>query len=65
MITCFRPECQTVAGGKCGRSLDYPVRLPMRKSLSEYTDAELRNELQRRATLVRGDQSVGVTAQRS
>jgi hypothetical protein len=60
MITCSRPECQTAAGCKCGRSWDYPVRLPMRKTLSEYTDAELRNELQRRATLARTDQSFAV-----
>jgi hypothetical protein len=54
MITCSRPECQTAAGCKCGQSWDYPVRLPMRKALSEYTDAELRNELHRWATLARG-----------
>jgi hypothetical protein len=37
----------------------------MRKSLSDYTDAELRNELQRRAMQTLGDQSVGVIAQRA
>jgi hypothetical protein len=51
MITCFQPQCQTTAGCKCGRSWDYPVRLPMRKSISEYTDVELQNELHRRALL--------------
>jgi hypothetical protein len=64
MITCSSPECQTAAGCKCGRLWDYPVRLPMRKALWEYTDAELLNELHQRATLARGDQSVGVTAPR-
>jgi hypothetical protein len=59
MTTCFRPECQTTAGCKCGRSWDYPVRLPMRKTLSEYTDAELQNELSRRATPVQGDRRAG------
>ena len=58
MIMCSRPECQASADCKCGRSWHYPVRLPMRKTLSDYTDAELRNELQRRA--ISGDQSVGV-----
>jgi hypothetical protein len=62
MIMCSRPECQTSAACKCGQSWHYPVRLPMRKTLSEYTDAELRNELQRRATQALGDQGVGAIA---
>jgi hypothetical protein len=49
MIACFQAECQTPAGCKCGRSWNYPVRLPLRKSLSEYSDDELRSEMQRRA----------------
>jgi hypothetical protein len=51
MVTCSRPECQTPAGCKCGLSWDYPVRLPMRKALSDYSDVELLNELTRRAML--------------
>jgi hypothetical protein len=65
MIMCSRPECQTSAGCKCGQSWHYPVRLPMRKTLSDYTDAELRNELMRRAMQALGDQSVGIIAQRA
>jgi hypothetical protein len=56
MITCSRPECQTAAGCKCGRQWDYPVRFSMRTALTEYTDAELRNDLHRRATQVQEDQ---------
>jgi hypothetical protein len=58
MITCSRPECQTSAGCKCNQSWVYPVRLPMRKALSEYTDAELRNELHQRAMQAPGGQGV-------
>jgi hypothetical protein len=62
MITCSSPECQTATGCKCGRQWDYPVRLSMRTSLTEYTDTELWSELYRRGTRPQDDRSVSITA---